>query len=77
MTQTSTTTYDQAYAAWQRDPEGWWAAIAEGITWDRRWDQVFDRSLGPYGQWFAGGSSTPATIASTATSPPGAARSRR
>jgi propionyl-CoA synthetase len=54
MTQ-ATTTYDQAYAAWQRDPEGWWGAIAEGITWDKRWDKVFDRSLGPYGQWFAGG----------------------
>ena len=34
---------------------GWWGAIAEGITWDKRWDKVFDPSLGPYGQWFAGG----------------------
>jgi propionyl-CoA synthetase len=54
MTQ-ATTTYDQAYAAWQRDPDAWWAEIAEGITWDKRWDKVFDPSLGPYGQWFAGG----------------------
>jgi len=54
MTQ-ATTTYDQAYAAWQRDPQGWWGAIAEGVTWDKRWDKVFDPLLGPYGQWFAGG----------------------
>jgi propionyl-CoA synthetase len=56
MIQTSTTTYDQAYAAWRADPEGWWARIAEGVTWDKRWDKVFDATLGPYGQWFAGGS---------------------
>jgi propionyl-CoA synthetase len=54
MTQ-ATTTYDQAYAAWRRDPLGWWGDIAEGITWDQRWDKVFDPLLGPYGQWFAGG----------------------
>ena len=50
------TTYDQAYAAWQRDPEAWWGDIAEGVTWEKRWDKIFDASLGPYGQWFAGGS---------------------
>jgi propionyl-CoA synthetase len=47
--------YEQAYAAWQRDPEEWWARIADGVTWEKRWDKVFDESLGPYGQWFAGG----------------------
>ncbi len=47
-------TYAETYAAWQADPEGWWAAAAEGITWDRRWERVFDRSLGTFGQWFAG-----------------------
>jgi len=51
---TEAMTYDDAYAAWQRDPAAWWAAKAEGITWDKRWDRVFDPSLGPYGQWFAG-----------------------
>ncbi|MGE0222628.1 MAG: AMP-binding protein [Acetobacteraceae bacterium] len=48
------TPYDEAYAAWQRDPKGWWAAAAEGITWTRRWNQPFDPSLGAYGQWFPG-----------------------
>ena len=47
--------YDEAYAAWQRDPHAWWAKAAEGITWTKRWDRVFDPSLGAYGQWFAGG----------------------
>ncbi|HUB44114.1 MAG TPA: AMP-binding protein [Acetobacteraceae bacterium] len=52
---TQAMTYDDAYAAWQRDSDGWWAEKAEGITWEKRWDRVFDPSLGPYGQWFAGG----------------------
>jgi propionyl-CoA synthetase len=49
------TTYQQAYADWQRDPQSWWAGVAEGISWDKRWDTVFDPALGAYGQWFAGG----------------------
>lgn len=52
---TSAPSYDAAFASWRRDPEAWWAAAAEGITWNRRWDKVFDPSLGAYGQWFAGG----------------------
>ncbi len=48
-------TYAEVYAGWQRDPETFWAAAAEGITWERRWDRVFDPALGPDGQWFAGG----------------------
>jgi len=47
--------YAEVYADWQRDPHAFWAKAAEGIAWDRRWDRVFDPSLGPYGQWFAGG----------------------
>ena len=46
--------YDAAYSAWQRDPQAWWAEVADGITWTRRWDRVFDPALGAYGQWFAG-----------------------
>ena len=49
-----TTGYDAAYARWQRDPHAWWAAAAEGITWDRRWDAVFDPATGPFGRWFPG-----------------------
>ena len=49
------TTYDEAYGAWQRDPEAWWAEAAQGITWTKPFDKVFDPTLGAYGQWFAGG----------------------
>jgi propionyl-CoA synthetase len=52
---THKTSYAEAYAAWQADPHAWWAKVAEGISWDRSWDTVFDPSLGAYGQWFAGG----------------------
>ncbi|HEX5327024.1 MAG TPA: AMP-binding protein [Acetobacteraceae bacterium] len=47
-------TYAAAYAAWQRNPTDWWAQIAEGIAWERRWDAVFDAEAGPYGHWFPG-----------------------
>jgi propionyl-CoA synthetase len=46
--------YQATYAAWQSDPQGWWEEAAEGIAWERRWDRVFDPSLGAFGQWFAG-----------------------
>ena len=52
---TTASSYDAAYGAWRNDPEAWWAAAAEGITWSRKWDKVFDPSLGAYGHWFAGG----------------------
>ncbi len=48
--------YADAYGAWMRDPAAWWAAEAQGITWDRPWDAVFDPGLGAFGQWFAGAS---------------------
>lgn len=54
MTQDSSR-YPEAYANWQRDPEAYWAKAAEALHWDRKWDQVFDKSLGNFGQWFAGG----------------------
>src|ERR1700748_1836426 len=51
----TTVSYDEAYAAWQRDPHAWWAKAAEGISWTKPWDRVFDPSLGAFGQWFTGG----------------------
>ncbi|MDI3308922.1 MAG: AMP-binding protein [Acetobacteraceae bacterium] len=47
--------YDEVYAAWRRDPEGFWGEAARGIDWDRAPDRVFDPSLGVYGRWFPGG----------------------
>src|SRR5258705_2994802 len=40
--------YDEIYARSMRDPAGFWAAAAEDIHWDRRWDRVFDDSRRPF-----------------------------
>jgi propionyl-CoA synthetase len=47
--------YDAAYAAWRRDPEGFWGAAARGIEWETPPARAFDPSLGVYGRWFPGG----------------------
>jgi propionyl-CoA synthetase len=47
--------YDEVYAAWKRDPQGYWAEAARGIAWDRPPERVFDPALGVYGRWFPGG----------------------
>jgi propionyl-CoA synthetase len=52
---TTASSYAEAYADWMRDPAAFWAAEAQGITWTRPWDKVFDETLGAFGQWFAGG----------------------
>ena len=36
--------YEEAYTRSLRDPEGFWAAAAEDIYWERRWDRVLDDS---------------------------------
>jgi propionyl-CoA synthetase len=47
--------YEEAYARSLRDPEGFWAAAAEDLYWDKRWDRVLDASRPPYYRWFTGG----------------------
>ena len=47
-------TYEQTYARWREDPEGFWAHAAEAVSWHRRWDQVLDASKAPFYRWFAG-----------------------
>ncbi len=42
--------YDMA----ARDPEGFWAAQAEELTWFRRWNKVLDWHP-PHAKWFTGG----------------------
>mgnify|MGYP005991793235 FL=1 len=46
--------YKEVYEAWLNNPEEFWAKQAEHISWDQRWDQIFDKSEGPYGRWFKG-----------------------
>jgi propionyl-CoA synthetase len=45
--------YHDVYAAWQRDPQGFWAAAASAIDWFRPWDAVLSRRDG-LDRWFAG-----------------------
>lgn len=49
-----TSKYAETYAAWQQDPEGFWAEAAGAIDWFKPWDQVFASDEGVYGRWFKG-----------------------
>ncbi|WP_372490613.1 acetate--CoA ligase [Nocardioides bruguierae] len=44
-----------AYAAAEKDREGFWAEQAERLTWATKWDQVLDWSDAPFAKWFVGG----------------------
>ncbi len=47
--------YHEAYARWQRDPQGFWAEAAAEIDWFEQPKTVFDPKAGIYGRWFPGG----------------------
>jgi propionyl-CoA synthetase len=47
--------YEQTYERSMGRPEEFWAAEAEDIYWERRWDRVFDDSRKPFYRWFTGG----------------------
>ncbi len=47
--------YPEVYHQAAADPEGFWAAAAESLSWIRRWDRVRDDSRAPFHRWFAGG----------------------
>jgi propionyl-CoA synthetase len=47
--------YEQEYARSLRDPAGFWAAAAEDLYWERRWDRVLDDARPPFYRWFTGG----------------------
>ena len=46
--------YHETYAAWQRDPEAFWAEAAKAIDWYSPPTAVFDPKAGVYGRWFVG-----------------------
>ncbi|MBB4002732.1 AMP-binding protein [Aurantimonas endophytica] len=50
-----TSRYHETYATWRRDPEGFWLAAAEDITWTRKPTRAFDPAAGVYGHWFPDG----------------------
>jgi len=47
--------YERVYQHAAKDPDSFWAAAAEELYWDRRWDRVFDDSRKPFYRWFTGG----------------------
>jgi propionyl-CoA synthetase len=47
--------YEETYRRSLEDPEGFWADVAQGIRWRKKWDRVLDRSAAPIYRWFAGG----------------------
>ena len=47
--------YQEVYARWQRDPQGFWGEAAEDIDWFEKPKAVFDPDAGVYGRWFVGG----------------------
>ncbi|MCF6369015.1 propionyl-CoA synthetase [Rhizobium halophilum] len=47
--------YFEVYAEWQDDPEAFWRNAADGLTWFKTIDKVFDGDQGVYGRWFVGG----------------------
>ena len=47
--------YHEVYAAWQRDPDAFWAEAARDIDWVTPPRTVFDADQGVYGAWFVDG----------------------
>ena len=46
--------YDATYAAWQNDPQAFWAEAAQAIHWTKTWDRVLDDDKPPFYRWFPG-----------------------
>ncbi|MBI5198229.1 MAG: acetate--CoA ligase [Nitrospirae bacterium] len=46
--------YEQLYAEAERDPETFWARMAEELSWFRKWDRVLEWDS-PFSKWFSGG----------------------
>ena len=44
----------KVYEEAQRDPEGFWAKLAEDLDWFKKWDTVLEWDP-PYAKWFGGG----------------------
>jgi propionyl-CoA synthetase len=48
----ATSRYDEVYAAWRADPEGYWRRAAGAVAWERAPRRIFDAEAGVYGRWF-------------------------
>ena len=49
------TSFDSVFQASVKDPEGFWAEAAKGITWYKPYDKILDKSNPPFYRWFPGG----------------------
>ena len=47
--------YKEIYQFSQDKPEEFWAAAAEELVWQKRWDKVLDETNFPFNNWFSGG----------------------
>ncbi len=50
-----TSSYDEVYGSWRKDPEGFWMNQASGIDWFEKPKIAFDPDQGVYGRWFPDG----------------------
>lgn len=46
--------YEEAFREALNDPAAFWGRAAEGIDWEKKWDQVLDQSNSPFFKWFPG-----------------------
>ena len=46
--------YEALYERAEKDPEGYWAEVAQELSWTTPWQKVLDWTL-PDAQWFVGG----------------------
>ena len=47
--------FDEMYERSIKDPVGFWAEVADCVTWYRKWDKVLDDTNPPFYRWFVGG----------------------
>ena len=47
--------YKEIYQFSLDKPEEFWAAAAEELVWQKRWDKILDETNSPFNNWFSGG----------------------
>ena len=47
--------YHETFSRWQKDPEGFWAELAQAIEWERAPQRVLDDSQAPLYYWYPDG----------------------
>jgi len=47
--------YQQAHSLSLSNPDDFWGAVAQDLTWSKPWDKVLDTNGTPHGRWFVGG----------------------